>query len=43
MLGVVFLSEPVTVQGVCDALLTLASLYIPHLLEHFGVRSKKIA
>ena len=43
VLGVVFLSEPVTVQGVCGALLILASLYIPHLLEHFGVRSKKIA
>ena len=43
VLGVVFLSEPVTVQGVCGALLILASLYIPHLLEHFGVRRKKIA
>lgn len=43
VLGVVFLSEPVTVQGVCGALLILASLYIPHLLEHFGVRRKKTA
>lgn len=43
VLGVVFLSEPVTVHGVCGALLILASLYIPHLLEHFGVRRKKTA
>lgn len=33
LLGVVFLSEPVTVQGVCGAALILLSLYVPHFFS----------
>ncbi len=33
LLGVVFLSEPVTVQGVCGAALILLSLYVPHFFH----------
>lgn len=38
ILGVVFLSEPVTVQGVCGAALILFSLYIPHFFN--GARTQ---
>lgn len=31
VLGVIVLSEPITVQGVCGSLLILASLYVPHI------------
>ena len=31
LLGIVFLSEPMTFQGVCGAALILLSLYIPHI------------
>ena len=31
LLGIVFLSEPMTLQGVCGAALILLSLYIPHI------------
>ncbi len=33
ILGVVFLSEPVTLQGVCGAILILTSLFIPHFFN----------
>lgn len=31
LLGIVFLSEPVTLQGACGAVLILLSLFIPHI------------
>ena len=36
ILGVVFLGEPVTVQGVCGAALILLSLYIPHIYDRLS-------
>ena len=41
LLGVVFLSEPVTVQGVCGAVLILLSLYVPHLFS--GMHPRRMA
>ena len=43
ILGVIFLSEPVTVQGVCGAALILLSLYVPNFFNgersHIRIRS----
>lgn len=39
LLGVVFLSEPVSVTGVCGAALILLSLYVPHI---FAARKPRL-
>ncbi len=43
IIGVIFLSEPVTVQGVCGAALILLSLCVPHFFNgersHIRIRS----
>lgn len=40
ILGIVFLSEPVSLQGVCGAVLILLSLFIPHI---FSARRKAVS